>query len=116
MYETPINLIMGELETSYKQMITDRETTIMANINQQMGINIDKQELIRALNYDREQYEKGYDEGIKFFKFVCQWLAENFEYDTMCDEMTDFDSEWCANNCENMTAECWERYFKYLVN
>lgn len=30
---------------------------------QKYGINVDKEELLRALQYDRNQYEKGYDDG-----------------------------------------------------
>ena len=47
-------------------------------------VNIDKEELIKALNYDREQYEKGFYDGFskamdiyeKAYKKVCRQLAE----------------------------------------
>lgn len=51
-YESPIRMIVSEMET---QMEKDTLTAI-----QRYGIDIDKEELIKALNYDRGQYEKGY--------------------------------------------------------
>lgn len=29
----------------------------------EVGVDVDKEELIRALKYDRQQYQKGYDKG-----------------------------------------------------
>jgi DNA-directed RNA polymerase subunit RPC12/RpoP len=52
MYESPIELIQ-------KQMQLDLESKIMSAV-QEVGISIDKDELVRALKYDRDQYEKGY--------------------------------------------------------
>lgn len=51
-YKSPIELIMGQLQTSIEDQIFSAV--------QQVGINIDKEELIKALNYDREQYQRGY--------------------------------------------------------
>lgn len=33
------------------------------DIRQKVGYNINKDELVRALQYDREQYQKGYEDG-----------------------------------------------------
>ena len=52
MYESPIELIQ-------KQMQLDLESKIMSAV-QEVGISVDKDELVRALKYDRDQYEKGY--------------------------------------------------------
>ena len=51
-YKSPIELIAGQIET-------ETENEIVRAI-QRMGINIDKNELLRALAYDRNQYAKGY--------------------------------------------------------
>lgn len=57
-YESPIRMIVGEMKT---KMDNDTLTAI-----QRYGIDVDKEELIKALNYDRGQYEKGYaDRGNK---------------------------------------------------
>ena len=55
MYKSPIEIIYGQMET---QM----EGDILRAV-QKYGINVDKEELIRALQYDRNQYEKGYADG-----------------------------------------------------
>lgn len=55
MWESPINQILGEL-----QMHLEGETLKAV---QNVGIDVDKEELIKALQYDRGQYEKGYKDG-----------------------------------------------------
>ena len=55
MYRSPIEIIYGQMET---QM----EGDILRAV-QKYGINVDKEELLRALQYDRNQYEKGYADG-----------------------------------------------------
>lgn len=52
MYKSPIDIIYGQMET---QM----EGDILRAV-QKYGINVDKEELLRALQYDRDQYNKGY--------------------------------------------------------
>lgn len=54
-YESPITLIAGELET---KMENDTMQVI-----QRYGIEVDKEELLKALQYDRDQYDKGYLNG-----------------------------------------------------
>ncbi len=56
MYENPIQGKLGEIQT---KIIEERENYIM-QVVQDCGITVDKEELTRALMYDRQQYEKGY--------------------------------------------------------
>ena len=56
-YKSPIEMIMG-------QMHMEIENGIYSAV-QGYGINVDKEELIRALQYDRGQYEKGYADGLR---------------------------------------------------
>ena len=51
-YESPIEMIYG-------QMRIETENAICKAV-QNVGVNVDKDELIKALQYDREQYQKGY--------------------------------------------------------
>lgn len=57
MYESPIKIIAGEMQTQ----IDDDIYRAVQNV----GINVDKEELLKALAYDRGQYEKGYKDGRK---------------------------------------------------
>lgn len=52
MYKSPI-------ETIFKQMRTEHEANVWRAI-QDCDIVVDKEELIKALKYDRGQYAKGY--------------------------------------------------------
>ena len=55
MYKSPIEIIQGEMNSQLEDDIV--------RVVQGFDINVDKEELIRALNYDRQQYEKGYADG-----------------------------------------------------
>lgn len=55
MYRSPIEVI-------YEQAKTQMENDIFQAV-QSYAINVDKDELIRALRYDRGQYDKGYADG-----------------------------------------------------
>ena len=57
MYESPINLYVQE---TIRKMESEREDAITAKISESIGIDINKDELIKALQYDRQQYHKGY--------------------------------------------------------
>ena len=59
MYETPIKLMQRQLEI--------REENGILNAIKEVGVVVDKEELIKALQYDRGQYDKGYSDGIKEF-------------------------------------------------
>lgn len=55
MYKSPINIITGKLKAEF-----DGETL---KAIQSYGIDVNKEELIKALEFDREQYQKGYIDG-----------------------------------------------------
>lgn len=59
MYKSPIETIYGELQT---QMVQEGENMVMKAIRK-AGVNVDKEELIKALQYDRNQYTEGYADG-----------------------------------------------------
>lgn len=59
MYKSPIEKIYGELQT---QMVQEDEKMVMKAIRK-VGVNVDKEELIKALQYDRNQYTRGYEDG-----------------------------------------------------
>lgn len=51
-YQSPIDVIMGQMNISYENEI--------CKAVQNVGVNVDKNELMKALQYDRGQYQKGY--------------------------------------------------------
>ena len=52
MYESPIDVIHGEMQMQL-------EGEILRAV-QNVGVSVNKEELLKALAYDRNQYEKGY--------------------------------------------------------
>ena len=67
MYNSPIELIYGNMET---QIRDEMDKQIFGAV-QKVGIHVDKEELIKALAYDRGQYNQGYKDGYKEAKRQC---------------------------------------------
>ena len=65
MYQSPIEIITRQMRTQF-------EDNVFKAI-QDYGIAVDKDELIKALQYDREQYEKGYRDGL--LHRVDEWIS-----------------------------------------
>ena len=51
-YEAPIKIIMQEMQAQLENQVYQAI--------QNIGVDVDKEELLKALSYDRNQYEKGY--------------------------------------------------------
>lgn len=59
-YKSPIRLYWSDVETSFAEGV---DGAIVARAEQMLDIQIDKDELMKALKYDRDQYNKGYHDG-----------------------------------------------------
>ncbi len=70
MYKNPIEIICGKL---YTQLEGEAENTILKVIRN-MEVNVDKEELLKSLQYDREQYEKGYADAKSELKEQTMWI------------------------------------------
>ena len=73
MYKSPIEIITEQIKTNY-------ENEIYSAV-QNVGINVDRDELLKALEYDRGQYEEGFREGEKHTlrqirNLLPEWLYE----------------------------------------
>lgn len=53
-YKSPIELVQTEMQTKI-------ENEILTAV-QRVGVYVDKEELLKAISYDRNQYEKGYED------------------------------------------------------
>ena len=78
MYDAPINLF-EQFDTMMKDVVEQQENAIYAEIVKSTGIQIDKQELIRALNNDRNQYEKGYMDARSAYHRTAEWINLKIE-------------------------------------
>ena len=63
MYESPIKIIESTIDSIYADIVKKKDDAIFAEIQTSFGVDLDREELIRALQYDRNQYEKGYADG-----------------------------------------------------
>jgi hypothetical protein len=72
-YEAPIQIYIDEMRY-------EMEDNILKAV-QQYGVTVDKDELAKALTYDRQQYDKGYEDGMKHFaEKLKEWFVENSNY------------------------------------
>lgn len=71
MYESPINQILVEMKITY-------ENECMKAV-QSVGFDVNKEELLKALQYDRNQYDKGYADAIQeFVNMAWEYLGDKY--------------------------------------
>jgi len=63
MYKSPIEVVVSQ----FQEMIIQQQDEQTLQAIQKVGIKVDKDELVKALSYDRKQYEKGYVDGVMEF-------------------------------------------------
>lgn len=64
MYECPVKFNFGDIQM---QIVKQQENEVYMAV-QKCGVDVDKEELKRALKYDREQYENGYEDAVRQVK------------------------------------------------
>lgn len=78
-YKAPIELIQDDPWAHLTQRILDETDEVIYQTVLNTGVNVDKDELVKALQYDRQQYEKGYADGYEAGKSDArehgQWLV-----------------------------------------
>ena len=99
MYESPISMLFTE--PIYKA-IQDEQGKVVVRAVQRMGVDVNEKELIKALAYDRGQYEKGFSDGIEEsriglvrdgYKYPCVYCTE----DLHCEKYAEPGYEsWCV--------------------
>ena len=70
-YESPIELI--DIDTIVTAVEDGLERYTLEVIKKQ-GVNVDKEELLKALRYDRQQYEKGFADGVNSERKHGDWM------------------------------------------
>ena len=72
MYESPIN-VLEHIKHISEKIEKSREEYIFSEIT--AVVDVDKDELIKALKYDRDQYNKGYADGVKDSRRKGRWIC-----------------------------------------
>lgn len=65
-YESPIEVFEETISSQYNKTL---EEAVWKEVTR-IGVSVDKHELIRALRYDRGQYERGYNDGLNANKWI----------------------------------------------
>ena len=87
-YQSPIDVIMGQMNISYENEI--------CKAVQNVGVNVDKNELMKALQYDRGQYQKGYADRdaeiirCKDCKYAFQHWNDLYRCDNHCNHLNGY--------------------------
>lgn len=102
-YQSPITVAVQRISEGIGEHAKCVEEMILREI-ERIGVIVDKEELIKALNYDREQYytgyRVGYNDGIDSATQHAYWyddcgklrcsLCEEYQSEYGCDEETEF--------------------------
>jgi hypothetical protein len=59
MYKSPIDILVSDIQHQIAKQQDEEIYKAVVSV----GVNVDKEELVRALAYDRHQYMKGYADG-----------------------------------------------------
>ena len=59
-YQSPINMELDEITNKIHKELIDKEERLLVEYAQSIGFDIDRDELYKALKYDRDQYNQGY--------------------------------------------------------
>lgn len=59
MYKSPIEIKLDDIISN----VVEKTDEYMVRCVQQVGVDVDKDQLLKALEHDRSQYEKGYADG-----------------------------------------------------
>lgn len=101
MYESPIAIIEQKILNEQKKQL---KNALMYEIRMNYQIDVDKDELIRALQYDREQYEKGYQDGKAAMKKTGKWFINSDGYYPYCSQCK-YEPKEMTRYCPNCGAE-----------
>lgn len=102
MYESPIS-ITEITDNIIKEQNEQFENDLMYQIRINYHIDVDKEQLIRALQYDREQYEKGYQDCKAVMENTGKWLINSDGYYPYCSQCK-YEQKQKTRYCPNCGA------------
>jgi hypothetical protein len=100
-YESPITAIYEQISNQINQ---DFENRIMAEVKMKVDVNVDKDELLKALKYDRNQYQKGKEDAIRVLKPMCRYICKCMSHPEISRDYHDY----CSLYQEDCNCQCIE--------
>ena len=94
MWKNPITQIEQDIQT---KIVRDAEDKAILEVEKTIGFHVDRAELIKALNYSHDSYEKGYAEGSedtyhKYKKIILSLYTDLLEVVTDKESLKKIDS------------------------
>lgn len=90
-YKSPINIIQEEMRTKFDNDVLESVINV--------GIKVNKDELIKALEYDRNQYLQGYEEAKEIYEKALDKACEELAYRDNCLIMSIEEwKDWCLKD------------------
>ena len=108
-YESPISMIVRKNTT---KILEEREDAIVARISEELGFDINKEEIIKALEYDRNQYSKGYDDGYRRARAIFErpqgkWVPIKYRPMTS-EERKEFAEHYGIEYCDTLEEKAFD--------
>ena len=100
MYVSPIHVNYTE---PFVETLKDKFDNAVLRAVQKVGIEVDKDELLKALQYDRGQYEKGYSDGRLYEPPV---ITNADRIRAMTDEELALWHDYISDGCDYMIPRC----------
>lgn len=115
MYVSPIHVNYTE---PIVETLKDKFDNAVFRAVQEVGIEVDKDELLRALQYDRGQYEKGYSDG-RLYKPPVITNADRIRAMTdeeLAEKLTSLPCSCCPDDmCSWNCKQTWINWLKQEV-
>lgn len=90
-YKSPINIIQEKMTTELDNEVLKAVISV--------GVKVNKDELIKALEYDRNQYLQGYEEAKEIYEKALDKACEELAYkDNRLIMSIEEWKEWCLKN------------------
>lgn len=81
MYEAPIHLIFDDIKIQLDKNVEDCVYSAVQNV----GVNVDREELVKALNNDRGQYQIGFHDGqVEALKSLHEYINARYINSDLC--------------------------------
>lgn len=98
MYESPIMMYSSPVEEGIQKIISEenrKQEKLIREKCYKIGVDVNKEELLKALAYDRHQYQTGYADSIN--DVILQLEAEIESSDKYIREYEDTKEQRCFN-------------------